>query len=265
METGKTGKPALPAGRYFKYAIGEIILVVIGILIALQINNWNENRKAKAQEVSSMKEIIENLKYDIVRCQNNTKTNALRVKGLDSLRTSVANTIDGKDETTNIYYYALKYGGDFSKAVLNRATYNQMINSGVIKNINNKALVQGLSDYYERIAFTVPIFQPDPSLAKTLNMQKKFISYKTLQGYIQSLDVINENTFAPDYDYSQILDIEHLELLQPKDLSLMDYYNEISQFEIDLKTYLFYMTWTKKAASKLIEDIEKEYHLVPTE
>jgi len=34
-------------GKYFKYAIGEIILVVIGILIALQINNWNENRKHK--------------------------------------------------------------------------------------------------------------------------------------------------------------------------------------------------------------------------
>ena len=32
-------------GKYFKYAIGEIILVVIGILIALQIKNWNENRK----------------------------------------------------------------------------------------------------------------------------------------------------------------------------------------------------------------------------
>jgi len=34
-------------GKYFKYVIGEIILVVIGILIALQINNWNENRKHK--------------------------------------------------------------------------------------------------------------------------------------------------------------------------------------------------------------------------
>ena len=32
-------------GKYLKYAIGEIILVVIGILIALSINNWNENRK----------------------------------------------------------------------------------------------------------------------------------------------------------------------------------------------------------------------------
>ena len=35
-------------GKYFKYAIGEIVLVVIGILIALQINNWNENRKNSA-------------------------------------------------------------------------------------------------------------------------------------------------------------------------------------------------------------------------
>ena len=44
MEQNKTG-------NYFKYAIGEIVLVVIGILIALQINNWNENRKANIEEI----------------------------------------------------------------------------------------------------------------------------------------------------------------------------------------------------------------------
>ena len=38
-------------GKYFKYAIGEIFLVVFGILIALQINNWNENRKAENNEI----------------------------------------------------------------------------------------------------------------------------------------------------------------------------------------------------------------------
>ena len=47
---GNTGRPALPAGRYLKYAFGEIILVVIGILIALQINNWNSNRNEKLNE-----------------------------------------------------------------------------------------------------------------------------------------------------------------------------------------------------------------------
>ena len=50
METGKTGK-------YFKYAIGEIILVVIGILIALQINNWNEQRKENSNEQAIIKRL----------------------------------------------------------------------------------------------------------------------------------------------------------------------------------------------------------------
>mgnify|MGYP000577589061 CR=1 FL=1 len=44
-------------GKYLKYAIGEIVLVVIGILIALEVNNWNENRKDSIEE----KAILENL------------------------------------------------------------------------------------------------------------------------------------------------------------------------------------------------------------
>ena len=40
--------------KYFKYAIGEIVLVVIGILIALSINNWNEERKIRNQEQNSL-------------------------------------------------------------------------------------------------------------------------------------------------------------------------------------------------------------------
>ncbi|MAX69627.1 MAG: hypothetical protein CMC76_00780, partial [Flavobacteriaceae bacterium] len=46
--------------KYFKYAIGEIILVVIGILIALQINNWNDNNKKNELE----QEALYNLKVD---------------------------------------------------------------------------------------------------------------------------------------------------------------------------------------------------------
>ena len=50
------------AGKYFKYAIGEIILVVIGILIALSINNWNDQLGEKEHEKEIIQEIISDLK-----------------------------------------------------------------------------------------------------------------------------------------------------------------------------------------------------------
>ena len=65
---GKSGKPVAmpsagkPAGRYFKYAIGEIVLVVIGILLALSINNWNEDRKDKILEQNYLLKIHEEFK-----------------------------------------------------------------------------------------------------------------------------------------------------------------------------------------------------------
>jgi len=72
-------------GKYFKYAIGEIFLVVIGILIALQINNWNENRKlennkqklllALKQELQINKGTLEN--HLIGLHKNNSRVNKL--------------------------------------------------------------------------------------------------------------------------------------------------------------------------------------------
>tara|TARA_R110002096_G_scaffold43646_4_gene117806 strand:- start:762 stop:1133 length:372 start_codon:yes stop_codon:yes gene_type:complete len=48
-------------GKYIKYAIGEIVLVFIGILIALQINNWNNNQKANIEEKEILESLYENL------------------------------------------------------------------------------------------------------------------------------------------------------------------------------------------------------------
>ena len=58
LNKGKTAK-------YLKYAIGEIILVVIGILIALQINNWNENRKDRIKENQILVDLKKSLGADI--------------------------------------------------------------------------------------------------------------------------------------------------------------------------------------------------------
>lgn len=65
METGKTGK-------YFKYAIGEIVLVVIGILIALQINNWNEGKKERAQEQELLTQLQSEFKSNLEQLDQKT-------------------------------------------------------------------------------------------------------------------------------------------------------------------------------------------------
>ena len=62
MEKNKTG-------TYFKYAIGEIVLVFIGILIALSINNWNENRKNSIEENEILSSLLENLNLSKIQSE----------------------------------------------------------------------------------------------------------------------------------------------------------------------------------------------------
>ena len=57
--------------KYLKYAIGEIVLVVIGILIALQINNWNEENKAIKQEIMLLKNIKKDINLDTLDLSSN--------------------------------------------------------------------------------------------------------------------------------------------------------------------------------------------------
>jgi len=86
--------------RYLKYAIGEIILVIIGILIALSINNWNENRKDRIYEKNILKEINVALEEDIAffkRCK-------LRYEKLDSSATAMINLIEKQADFIDSLY-----------------------------------------------------------------------------------------------------------------------------------------------------------------
>lgn len=69
-------------GRYIKYAIGEIVLVVIGILIALQINDWNENRKERKLEKEFLIGLKETLQIDL---QRNLHSQQINKEALNSM------------------------------------------------------------------------------------------------------------------------------------------------------------------------------------
>ena len=66
-------------GKYLKYAIGEIILVVIGILIALQINNWNENNKKNQLKQEYINALINDLTKDTIQLQKSITYNKNRL------------------------------------------------------------------------------------------------------------------------------------------------------------------------------------------
>lgn len=61
--------------RYLTYALGEIILVVLGIFIALQLNNWNTDRKRGDQELALLVEMRQNLERDLADCRSNIRSN----------------------------------------------------------------------------------------------------------------------------------------------------------------------------------------------
>jgi uncharacterized membrane protein YgaE (UPF0421/DUF939 family) len=71
-------------GTYFKYAIREIVLVMIGILLALQVSNWNQERKDRI----SKRKLLDNIYRDFI--QNKVSFDALKAihyRGLKALKT----------------------------------------------------------------------------------------------------------------------------------------------------------------------------------
>ena len=76
--------------KYLKYAVGEIILVVLGILIALQINNWNEDRINRDRETKILKEIRE----DLLQTENKFQETIINMQETIEGKKAIIKTID---------------------------------------------------------------------------------------------------------------------------------------------------------------------------
>ena len=125
--------------KYFKYAIGEIILVVIGILIALQINNWNENRKAQNSKTQYCEQLLEEIELDIKGINDQLE----RLEGdIKSYNSYVAIYETSNVSIDTIYKNIKKVPASNDLASFNTKTIEVLKSTGDIKLFSNKIQTQ---------------------------------------------------------------------------------------------------------------------------
>ncbi len=138
METGKTGK-------YLKYAMGEIILVVIGILIALQINNWNEDRKDRIKEKQYLKSFKIDLLANISELERVIQKSELTSRNADTVLMTYKNEI--KDMPLPKLIYHIMSGTGFTVYTSQEGTVQDIMGSGSLGIIINDSIRHAIGSW----------------------------------------------------------------------------------------------------------------------
>ncbi|WP_412561888.1 DUF6090 family protein [Winogradskyella sp. MIT101101] len=179
------------AGKYLKYAIGEIILVVIGILIALQINNWNENRKDNNMSIQFLMGIRADLKNDIELADS--------VLRLNKKSFSIISSIDSVFHKKSVYmaknhddFFGQLDTLDFEQLFFRpqsfrpiNGTYNSLIADGKTSLIKNKMLLDKIqlihSENHKRVASNYEVIKDlEVKLGFAYSKEKQTWSYTDL-------------------------------------------------------------------------------------
>ena len=191
LTEGKTGK-------YFKYAIGEIILVVIGILIALSINNWNQNIKNNKAE----KYYLEQMKNDLVADSLFLSNVSLN---LNERLPVIQNFLDElhKDNNKKSFNDAFKQYININWEVLffvsNNATYKEMESGSKLGIINDKELRKNIIDLYNHLEITKNIFSINYEFMRPVDIE--LIYGKGLAKYQKNQNVLFSSYISVDEIY----------------------------------------------------------------
>ena len=217
-------------GKYFKYAIGEILLVVIGILIALQVNNWNEERKLRNES----QEILKSLHAEF---KNNRKVLKERIDFLEDANRYVKAVLDlmGSDESQlaavnvdSIINSSLNYG-NYNPA---NSTIQELISSGKLNLIKNSQLKDNLFNWLQTLEDTDEDFKnQDLQSATMLEVYLvKNISFKNVMIY-HPLNYVDGKSKLFDGKYEPIFkDLEFENLFYVKQFwntTMINHYKEL--------------------------------------
>jgi hypothetical protein len=196
------------AGKYLKYAIGEIILVVIGIIIALQINNWNENRKDSIQEKVVLRSLLENLNLAknqselLISEEETLKKRIIRVLGIES----VENKTTSEKIPDSIFKGAV---WDLQSDQPTFNSYSNLKNTNKLSLIKNKKINEKFTDLEFRLNRLNDILEDRLSVHQIRidDILEKDINFIPLvKANIPEINIENET----ENDYYQLLNVKRV-------------------------------------------------------
>ena len=133
---------------YLLYATGEIVLVVIGILIAVSLNNWNRERQASELSINYLQDVTSELENDIKNWSERKESNEVKIANIDE-------TVLGlrSKEVTIDRQFIAKMQRSFTNGpvTVNRTTYDDLVSSGNMGNIKPQKLRQSIIRHYNEI------------------------------------------------------------------------------------------------------------------
>lgn len=142
LSEGKTGK-------YLKYAVGEIVLVVIGILIALQLNEWNAHRKQIKLEKEYYCRLLDDIRLDKEQTQNLLQLAEERlVASNQSVRLLLKNNSEKTEIGTQISLSTKAIYSDFEP---NNSAYEDLKSGANLNIISDKSIIKALNHYFNRV------------------------------------------------------------------------------------------------------------------
>ena len=240
--------------KYLKYAIGEIFLVVIGILIALQINNWNEDRIVRLEEQKILKQLKNEYQQNLAQLDEKIY---MRDK-MTLASAGLLNYIDHPEEyiKDSLLYYMFR----LTQEPTFDPIQNDLVVSGKLRIIKNDSLAMMLSnwtsDAYQvqelerswqeiRRDFILPLFM-------TKDFARSTVSYLLTNGYTPD--------HALDDDVSLVYNIEMNELDLLKSLK-----DNTIDFQSAASTCILYNKITNSQSYALRNRIIKILNLIDSE
>ena len=131
--------------RYLLYALGEILLVVIGILLALQINTWNEERKFRQQQYGLLKDLAADLKANLQELESGRETNRLFLDEYRSLSQAIREDQPSSPTIDSLCTHLPNWHSPF----FTRTAYESLKNKG-LEIVENNSLKQQIVALFEK-------------------------------------------------------------------------------------------------------------------